>query len=198
MDIEVEIPEPSRKLVRTLFQSWFAFIGIGVINFVSSVLNLASKPAGLESTGTTFGTALLYMLLMPFPSFFFWYRPVYNAFMKERAFFYFVFFVFNGFHILYLIYMTIGIPGTGSCGLINTIIVLADRQVLASIFGFFTVALWAALALLNAYLFLQVHRHCQEAGHSFSDAKNEAMSRAARSGVARDAAGSYVQQQFSA
>lgn len=34
-------------------------------------------------------------------SFLLWYRPVYNAYMKESAVFYYAYFVFAGFHIAF-------------------------------------------------------------------------------------------------
>jgi len=94
--------------------------------------------------------------------------------------------------------MTIGIPGTGSCGVINSIFVISDGKIVVGIFGFITAALWGVLTLLNGILFIRVHKHCQAVGHSFSDAKSEAVSRATGSRVAREAASSYARQQFSA
>lgn len=198
MDIQVEIPEANRNNVRLLFQSWLAYAGVLVINFVTSILILASKPSNLTSTTSNFGTALSYMIVMPILAFLFWYRPIYNAFMKERAYFYFIFFLFNGFHILFVAYLTVGIPGTGSCGIISSIYVLADGKIVISIFGFITAGLLGALTLLNSILFLRVHRHCQAVGHSFSDAKSEAVAKATRSETARNAATGYARQQFSA
>ncbi|KAI9293877.1 scamp-domain-containing protein [Neoconidiobolus thromboides FSU 785] len=197
-NINEEIETSKRPIVTRLYQSWLAFLAVLTFNFITSIVFWASNPPNLTSVSSNFFSALSYFLIFPFPSFYLWYRPIYNAFMKEKALYFFIYLIFNAFHILFVIYMAIGIPGTGSCGALNSIYILSGGKIFAAVFGFISMSLFAILAVFNTLLFFRVHSHCKEVGHTFSDAKGEAFTSAASSDVARNAAGEYARQRFSA
>lgn len=84
-------------------------------------------------------------------SFFTWYRPVYNAYMKESSVFFYCYFLFAGFHIAFCTCtspppslhplshnrcadMFVGIPSSGSAGLINLISRFASGSIVAGVF----------------------------------------------------------------
>lgn len=69
-------------------------------------------------------------------------RPVYNAYMKEQAFYYYLYFIFNAFHIAFCIYSLIGIPSTGSAGIINTISAFANAHIVAGVFCIISTVAW--------------------------------------------------------
>lgn len=54
--------------------------------------------------------------------------------MKEQAFYYYLYFVFNAFHIAFSVYSLIGIPSTGSAGIINTIASFARGSIVSGVF----------------------------------------------------------------
>jgi hypothetical protein len=94
-----------------------------------------------------------------------------------------IFFIFNGFHIGFQYYMTIGIPASGSAGIINTISMLSDGKVVAGIFGVIASILWCAGGTLSLYLYRKVHYHYRIQGHTFADAKGDAFQTMASSGI---------------
>lgn len=69
--------------------------------------------------------------------------------------------------------MLIGIPGTGSAGLINTIAAFGRAAILTGVFGIIATAGWAVLALGNAWMWRAVWKHWHDKGHTFSQAKQE-------------------------
>ncbi|KAI9225200.1 MAG: scamp family-domain-containing protein [Piptocephalis tieghemiana] len=192
-DIDVEIPEASRKVVRYIFWAWIGTLLTMVWNAVSCFLILVSHATGVTTGGSDFGVSFVYIFTISISSFFLWYRPAYNAFMKERSLYYYFYFVFNGFHIAFSYYMLVGIPGSGSAGLINTISMLSDGKVLAGIFGLIDSIFWAAGGTGNLWLYKLVHRHYREEGHTFADAKGDAFQTVVTSSAGRNVMGGYAQ-----
>jgi hypothetical protein len=144
---------------------------------------LTSHIQGNTTAGSDFGVALGYMFFITVASFFLWYRPVYNAFMKEKSLYYFVFFVFNGFHVLFQFYMAVGVPGSGSAGIINMISAFTDNKVVAGVFCSAAVLLWVAGGAFSLFLFYRVYDHWRSQGHTFEAAKGEALRAAATANV---------------
>lgn len=71
--------------------------------------------------------------------------------------------------------MAIGIPGAGSVGLINTISLLSAGKVLAGVFGLVDSILWLGQVGLGVFLYKQVHAHYLRQGHTFEQAKGQAI-----------------------
>lgn len=61
------------------------------------------------------------------------HRPIYWAYSKESAVLYYLYFAFAGVHIAFSTYMAVGIPSSGSAGLINTIQTLAQGHIVAGV-----------------------------------------------------------------
>jgi len=79
--------------------------------------------------------------------------------------------------------MGLGIPATGSAGLINTISMFAKQNILAGIFGLIDTALWFIQGTLALWLWKSVYAHYKGMGHSWEDARREAVGGAMMSGV---------------
>ena len=90
-DIDVEIPQESRKTVRFLFYTWLAVVASLLWNAVACFLILVSHATGVTTGGADFGAAFVYCFTITAGSFFLWYRPIYNAYMKERSLYYCMF-----------------------------------------------------------------------------------------------------------
>lgn len=56
------------------------------------------------------------------------YSPIYSGLRSEHSLFFYVFFVFAGFHLAFSVYVFLGIPSTGSAGLLNTIQSFTDSD----------------------------------------------------------------------
>ncbi|KZT58959.1 scamp-domain-containing protein [Calocera cornea HHB12733] len=117
-DIKGDIPELSQQLMQRLYLLWLILLGTLIINFVACIFILLS---GTADGGKDLGASIGYLVVIPVASFFLWYLPIYRGFAKEQSLFYYIYYIFCGFHLLFSIYMIIGIPSTGSAGLISMI-----------------------------------------------------------------------------
>ncbi|KAG9010954.1 hypothetical protein FRB94_009434 [Tulasnella sp. JGI-2019a] len=165
-----EIPEAHRATVTRLYQIWLALGVTLIVNFVACLLVLIS---GSSDGGKDLGGSITYMPIIGILSFLLWYRPIYNGYMKEQALYYYTFFFFAGWHLLFSIYMIIGIPSTGSAGLIQTIQSFARGHIVAGIFGTITTVGWVIQALGLAFYYRLTWAHHTDAGHTFDKAKGE-------------------------
>jgi len=177
-----EIPEASRPLITRLYQLWLVLLGTLIINFVACLFILF---AGSPDGGHDVGASAMYMPVIGIASFLLWYRPIYNAYMKEQSLYYYLYFFFGGFHLLFSIYMIIGIPSTGSAGIIQTIGMYAGVHIVAGVLGTVASVGWVLQGLGNAFYFRQIWSHHNTAGHSFQQAKTELATHGAKSYFSR-------------
>jgi len=168
--IQDEIPEASRFLITRLYQLWLVLLGTLVVNMVACIFVLT---AGAPNGGSDLGTSIGYLVVITPLSFLLWYRPVYNGYMKEQALYYYLYFFFGGFHLLFSVYMIIGIPSTGSAGLIQTIQMYTRPALVAAILGTIATVGWVIQGLGNAFYYRQIWAHHKDAGHSVEKAKSE-------------------------
>jgi hypothetical protein len=175
--IAEEIPEDSRPLITRLYQLWLVLFGTLFINVAACICILVSgSPDGGKDVGASIG----YIPLIGVLSFLLWYRPIYNGYMKEQSLYYYMYFFFGGFHLLFSVYMMIGIPGTGSAGLIQTIQMFSRHSIVAAIMGTIATVGWTIQTLGNAFYFRQIWAHHTAAGHSMDKAKSELASHGAK------------------
>ncbi|GAA5910888.1 secretory carrier-associated membrane protein [Sporobolomyces salmoneus] len=170
-DINEEIPEQHRATVLTLFRVWLFLIVTLLINLVAAILLLVS---GASNGGADLGAAIMYVPVIGVLSFLLWYRPVYNAYAKEYAFFYYMYFIFAGFHLAFCVYMFVGIPSSGSGGLINLITRFASGSIVTGVFCILATVGWALEGLASLWMYKNVWAHSHgEQGHSLAQAKSE-------------------------
>ncbi|KAF8163349.1 scamp family-domain-containing protein [Crassisporium funariophilum] len=172
-----EIPETSRPLITRLYQLWLVLLGTLVINMVACIFILIS---GATSGGSDLGASLGYLIFIPICSFLLWYRPIYNGYMKEQALYYYFYFFFGGFHLLFSLYMIVGIPGTGSAGLIQTIRMFSSHTWAAAVIGLIATIGWSVQGLGLAYYYREIYSHHSAAGHTMEKAKTELASHGAK------------------
>lgn len=169
-DIDDEIPAEKQADVRTIYRGWLLLVAVLAWNTLTSIFLLTS---GANSGGADLGSGIFYLPVITVLSFLLWYRPVYNAYAKEHSLFYLLYFVFGGFHVAFCSYMLIGIPGTGSAGLINTIAAFGRGSIFTGVLGVVATVGWAILSLGNAWMWKAVWKHWHDKGHTFSQAKEE-------------------------
>lgn len=175
--IQDEIPEASRPLITRLYQLWLVLVATLIINMVACIFVLTSGSSG---GGSDLGASLGYVFTITIASFLLWYRPIYNGYMKEQALYYYFYFFFGGFHLLFSLYMIIGIPGTGSAGLIQTIRMFSNHLWVAAILGTIATVGWFIQGLGNAYYYREIYMHHTAAGHTMQKAKTELASHGAK------------------
>ncbi|KAI8820630.1 scamp family-domain-containing protein [Fimicolochytrium jonesii] len=191
-DIEGDIPEPSRRLVRNIYRLWFSTIGVLVLNMAACLALLISHPDSLPNVASDFGVSLFSIPFIGAGSLYLWYRPVYMAFQKNAGIYFYTFLLFNGIHILYASYMAIGIPASGGAGVINLLAALANGKLVAGIFCIAATAGWVLNALYSVWLWKDVHASNRAAGHTLQSARNEAAVIGVQSGAAQTAANAYM------
>ncbi|KAG9318686.1 scamp family-domain-containing protein [Chiua virens] len=175
--ISEEIPEASRPLISRLYQLWLVLLATLFMNMLACIFVLTSgAPDGGKDLGGSFG----YIFIITPLSFLLWYRPIYNGYMKEQALYYYLYFFFGGFHLLFSVYMIIGIPSTGSAGLIQTIQMFSGGHWAAGVLGAIATAGWVLQCAGNAFYYRKIWHHHTAAGHTMDKAKAELASHGAK------------------
>ncbi|KAL7415950.1 scamp family-domain-containing protein [Mrakia frigida] len=169
-DISTAIPHESQATVTRLFQIWLALVATLLFNLLGCIFLLI---AGASNGGSDMIASIVYVPFITLGSFFLWYRPIYWAYAKEYAIFYYIYFVFGGIHVAFSIYMAIGIPSTGSAGLINTIEMFAQSHILAAVFGVISSVGWVFQALFSLAWYKLIWAHHNSKGHTMEKAKGE-------------------------
>ncbi|KAI0748152.1 scamp-domain-containing protein [Daedaleopsis nitida] len=175
--ISEEIPQASQPLITRLYQLWLVLAATLVVNMVACIFILIS---GSSNGGSDLGSSIGYIVLIMPLSFLLWYRPIYNGYMKEQALYYYLYFFFGGFHLLFSLYMIIGIPSTGSAGLIQTIQAFSKPSLPSAIIGTVATVGWVVQGVGLAYYYRQIWAHHKAAGHSVEKAKTELASHGAK------------------
>ncbi|KAF8625824.1 hypothetical protein AX15_005204 [Amanita polypyramis BW_CC] len=175
--IRDEIPEASRPLITRLYQLWLVLLTTLIVNMIACIfILLGGSLDGARDLGASIG----YLLVIPIASFLLWYRPVYNGYMKEQALYYYLYFFFGGFHLLFSAYMIIGVPSTGSAGIIQTIQRYVNHTWAAAVLGTIATTGWVIQGLGNALYYRQIYAHHTAAGHTVEKAKAELATRGAK------------------
>ncbi|KAJ7046839.1 scamp family-domain-containing protein [Mycena alexandri] len=172
-----EIPEASQSLITRLYQLWLVLAATLVLNMVACITILI---AGSRDGGRDLGASIGYLFTISACSFLLWYRPIYNGYMKEQALYYYFYFFFGGFHLLFSVYMIIGVPSTGSAGLIQMIQMYANHHWIAAVFCTVATVGWTVQGLGNAFYYRQIYAHHTAAGHTMEKAKTELASHGAK------------------
>ncbi|KAK0483695.1 scamp family-domain-containing protein [Armillaria novae-zelandiae] len=175
--ISEEIPEASQPLITRIYQLWLVLLGTLVLNMIACIFILI---AGSSDGGRDVGASIGYLFVISAASFLLWYRPIYNGYMKEQALYYYLYFVFGGFHLLFSVYMIVGVPSTGSAGLIQTIQMFVNHHWAAAILGLVATIGWIVQGLGNAFYYRQIYAHHTAAGHTMEKAKTELASHGAK------------------
>ncbi|KAJ2609281.1 hypothetical protein H4S08_004115 [Coemansia sp. RSA 1365] len=186
--IDVEVPAGDRRTVRTFFYLWIALEAMLVLNCVSCLIVMVSNAADVSNAGASFGSSFVYLFTITAGSFFLWYRPIYNAYMKDSSMFFYLFFIFNGFHILFDAYMAVGVPGAGSAGIIIMLQCLSSEKKAGAAFCGISFSLWVLHFVACLFMYLKVRRHYKRRGHTFAEAKQQAYMGFAQSNAGQAAA----------
>ncbi|KAI0721062.1 scamp family-domain-containing protein [Cerioporus squamosus] len=157
--IQDEIPQASQPLITRLYQLWLVLAGTLIVNMVACICILAS---GSANGGSDLGSSIGYVIFITPLSFLLWYRPIYNGYMKGLTRAPDLYFFFGGWHLLFSVYMIIGIPSTGSAASLP-----------AAIVGTVATVGWVVQGAGLAFYYRQIWAHHKAAGHSVEKAKTE-------------------------
>jgi len=180
--IKDEIPEAHRQTVTRLFQLWLVLGATLIVNLVAIIFVVV---AGDGDGVRDLSGAITYLPVIGLLSFLLWYRPVYNAYMKDQSLYFYIYFFFCGWHLLFSVYMVIGIPGTGTAGLITTIIAFKHGHIVAGILSVIACTGWIIQTVGNGIYYQKTWVYHTQAGHTLEKAKGELAANGARSYFSR-------------
>lgn len=91
-------------------------------------------------------------------------RPIYNGLAREHSLFYYIYFIFAGFHLAFSIYAFLGIPETGSAGLLNTIqsFTETNAKIVGGALGVVVTVGFALQGVGNLWYYKQIWKHNNE------------------------------------
>ncbi|CCA77985.1 related to secretory carrier-associated membrane protein 2 [Serendipita indica DSM 11827] len=179
--IKDEIPETHQETVTRIFQLWLVLEVTLIVNLVAMIF---VKIAGGGDSGDL-GGAITYLPIIGVLSFLLWYRPVYNAYMKDQSLYFYIYFFFCGWHLLYSIYMVIGIPGTGTAGIITTVISFQKGRIVAGVLCVIACTGWTIQTAGHAFYYKKTWDYHTQAGHTLDKAKGELAANGAKSYFSR-------------
>lgn len=88
LNIVQEIPTQHQTTVLWLYREWLLFLVTLLLNFFACLWVLIDHPAEVQTSSVNMGIALTELFTHTLASFFLWYRPVYNAYMKDTSLYY--------------------------------------------------------------------------------------------------------------
>jgi len=169
-DINVDIPLEFQKIVRMLYYLWMFHACVLVLNVVGGMTLMIHV-----GDFTTFGLSILYLLLFTPFSFLCWYRPAYKAFRSDSSFNFMVFFFVFFFQFVVFVIHAIGIPGSGTCGMLVALKAF-DKTAAGITVGIILLIIalcFAATACMDLLLISKIHRIYRSTGASFAKAQQE-------------------------
>ncbi|KAI3740771.1 hypothetical protein L2E82_31244 [Cichorium intybus] len=161
-DIAGDIP---LHLQRIQYVAFAILLGVPISLFWNVLLSIAIFASGTEGVFVFF--SIIYFLLGPLGAFYFWYRPLYQAFRTNNGTSFGCFF-FNFFnHIVFFSFAAIGpriiFVGLHFAGILNAMSLISGHPALGIMsfigFGFFTIEV-----ILSIWVFRQVYRHFRGSG----------------------------------
>ncbi|XP_066582931.1 secretory carrier-associated membrane protein 5A [Prorops nasuta] len=169
-DIDIEIHANFQKVVRHLYYLWIFHGCVMLLNCFGGLILLLA-----EGDATTFGLALLYLILFTPFSFLCWFRPAYRAFKNDSSFFFMVFFFVFFFQLIVTTIQALGIHNSGTCGLLVAITSFgkSPTKVIIGILMLIITLGFVAAALGDLLLLTKIHRIYRSSGASVSKAQQE-------------------------
>ncbi|XP_018334053.1 secretory carrier-associated membrane protein 1 [Agrilus planipennis] len=192
-DIQVDIALEFQKIVRHLYYLWIYHGIIMLVNVFGGILLTNFKIIGL---------GILYTILFTPLSYLCWFRPAYKAFRSDSSFNFMVFFFIFFFQFIVSTIQTIGIPGSGTVGIIIAIEEFdgSARGIILGILSLVIATGFACAAAADLFLITKIHRVYRSTGASFAKAQAEFTSEFLRNQHVRSAAtnvaAAAVQSQF--
>ncbi|KAG5881540.1 hypothetical protein JTB14_017943 [Gonioctena quinquepunctata] len=192
-DIQVDIPLEFQKIVRHLYYLWIYHGIIMVMNVVGGIV--------LEKFDII-GLGILYILLFTPFGYLCWFRPAYKAFRSDSSFNFMVFFFIFFFQFVITTIQAIGIPGSGTVGIITALSTFGNTvgSIISGVIATIIAIGFGFAAAADLFLISKIHRMYRSTGASLAKAQQEFTSEFFRNQHVRNAASNVataaVQSQF--
>ncbi|CAH1153518.1 unnamed protein product [Phaedon cochleariae] len=193
-DIQVDIPLEFQKIVRHLYYLWIYHGLVMIANVIGGIMLRDFEIIGL---------GILYVLLFTPFGYLCWFRPAYKAFRSDSSFNFMVFFFIFFFQFVITTIQTIGIPGSGTIGVIKALSSFKDTawSIICGVVALFIAIGFGCAAAADLFLISKIHRMYRSTGASMAKAQQEFTTEFFRNQHVRSAASniaaSAVQSQMS-
>lgn len=182
-DIQRDIPENGRQLVKRVYFGWYIAVWVYLINAIASFSLMTSKATG---AGGNFGMALIVLLIGTPVSFVFWYKPLYDGVKFNRSMNIFIFFLCYGFHILIAGIFAVGVQGWGGAGFIYVLEALTAGQIVSSVLSVISFASMVFEVIYGLWQIKGVQAYYRSKGMSVEKAQSEAATTVATSRLGQE------------
>eukprot|EP00096_Caligus_rogercresseyi_P006527 TRINITY_DN2301_c0_g1_i1.p1 TRINITY_DN2301_c0_g1~~TRINITY_DN2301_c0_g1_i1.p1 ORF type:complete len:369 (-),score=83.90 TRINITY_DN2301_c0_g1_i1:233-1339(-) len=169
-DINVDIPVNFQTIVRYLYYLWIWHAFLLLTNTLVAFISMFHY-----GSVSTFGLALIYMVVFTPLSFLCWFRPGYKAFRNDSSFNFMVFFFVFFFQVIVSIFNAIGI-GEGTTGIITAIGLLQGTsagEIFVGVLMLLTALGFTAAAVADAFLLNRIYQLFRSSGGSVEKAQRE-------------------------
>jgi len=187
-DIAGEIPEKSKRCVRTIYMAWWGLCWCLCYNFFAASVMLGYKDAG-DRIASWF-LAVIYMLLGVPLAFWSWYLRMYRAARDESTLGYIGFFICFLIHVGYCIWAAIAVPFSTErwsfAGWV-TAMVAFDQDVFPGVVYIIGACFWTLESLLSLWCLKDSYLFFRGKG-GVEQAKQEAAIEAFKAGFAQQPA----------
>ncbi|KAJ3055049.1 Secretory carrier-associated membrane protein 5 [Rhizophlyctis rosea] len=190
-DIDKDIPESGRWLVKRVYGSWWLALITYIVNCVAGFSCLVTKA---EQGGSQFGVALIVMAVGIPVSFVFWYRPLYQGVKLDRSLSFFFYFFNFACHLAIMALFAVGVPGWGGSGVIITIAQLGNN-VGSGVICAIATGLLIFQCVYGLWQIKAATAYYRSKGLSVDQARNEAITGVAKTQVGRDLAAEALKSQ---
>lgn len=167
-DIDKDIPEQYRPIVRKFYFYWRFMAVCLVVNFFA-VLVIMIETGRMSIIDVLL--ALLYIAAGLPGSWWLWYKPIYKT-MKSKSSIQWSFFIFGyTIHWLYVFCMGISVPYFAGAGLLTLISVFVSGEVVSIIFNLVSMAMWGLIWIIGGYLTKKARDEYKASGQSVGKMK---------------------------
>ncbi|KAI9259507.1 scamp family-domain-containing protein [Phascolomyces articulosus] len=155
------IPLEYRSASQWIHREWEFFCFTLFLNFLANLAIFFDPPVLLKnSMYISLVIALVEGVLYSFASYFVWKRPVCNAYMTDDSVHRTLFLAFNAVHIIFTTYKLIGVPTSGSAGIVLLFILFSEGGSIVTIVLTLLASIsWLSLLGLSLYLYKETYKH---------------------------------------
>lgn len=182
-DIQCDIPYEFQKVVLQLYRLWLIHECVMIANIFGGIITL---------NPSIIGVGIMYMILYTPFSYICWFRPAYKAFRSDSSIHFVGFFIMFALQLAITTIQAVGLPGSGSIGLIYAIRSFGTYGVTTCIFLMLIAFGFCTAAALDFLMISKVHRIYKSTGASFAKAQEEFF----KSGYVSNATSSLLTSQF--
>jgi secretory carrier-associated membrane protein len=170
---ETDFQPGQRTLIKRIYYAWLLHFIVWFLNIWGTLAYFIGSAGDTRRyAGISFGSSILFFILMVPLSLYFWYRRAYQALKNDSSINYFVFFIISIVMIGICFVQCLGVDSLPSCGWINAFVVI-NTDLGVGITMIVIAILFTLLGIVDVILLILVLRFYRSSGASLDKAKQE-------------------------